>query len=144
MSGELLHAGCVALWSSDGWRGVLIQGESGDGKSDLALRLLDSGLRLVSDDYTLVWPSEGRLYAACPPSIGGLIEARGVGILAAPTVRLVKVRLVVQCHKSGAHIERMPRDDTIELCGIAAPVLHLRPLESSAPAKLRRALSSLG
>lgn len=144
MSGDLLHAGCMAGWTRGGWRGALIRGASGVGKSDLALRLLDFGLRLVSDDYTRVWPSEGRLYAACPQTTRGLIEVRGCGILSLPSVHLAEIALVVECHPAGAPIERLPENETIQMCGIAAPVLHIRPLESSAPVKLIRALTSLG
>ncbi|MBA3881078.1 MAG: aldolase, partial [Sphingobium sp.] len=50
VSSETLHVSCVAI----GDRAVLIEGRSGAGKSDLALRLIDRGARLVSDDYTLV------------------------------------------------------------------------------------------
>ena len=50
LSSETLHASTVAL---DG-RAVLISGPSGSGKSDLALRLLDRGFTLVSDDQTIV------------------------------------------------------------------------------------------
>ncbi|MEG0819600.1 MAG: serine kinase, partial [Brevundimonas sp.] len=47
-----LHATAVARYSPAGWRGVLIQGPSGVGKSDLALRLIGQGWRLVADDWT--------------------------------------------------------------------------------------------
>ncbi|MFN3389305.1 MAG: HPr kinase/phosphorylase, partial [Allosphingosinicella sp.] len=47
---ETVHASCVAI----GGRAVLIAGRSGSGKSDLALRLIDRGARLVSDDYTIL------------------------------------------------------------------------------------------
>src|SRR3546814_7439788 len=47
MSEQAVHANCVAL---DG-RAVLLMGASGSGKSDLALRLIDRGWSLVSDDY---------------------------------------------------------------------------------------------
>jgi serine kinase of HPr protein (carbohydrate metabolism regulator) len=60
---ETVHATCVAI---DG-RGILIRGRSGAGKSDLALRLIDRGARLVSDDYTILAASGGRLRAAAPP-----------------------------------------------------------------------------
>ena len=41
-----IHASCVAI----GGKGVLLLGDSGAGKSDLALRLIDEGARLVADD----------------------------------------------------------------------------------------------
>lgn len=54
-----IHASCVAI----GAKGVLILGESGAGKSDLALRLMDEGARLVADDRTELYAAKGRLMA---------------------------------------------------------------------------------
>ena len=58
----ILHAGLVARRQDGYWRGVLIEGASGAGKSDLALRALDHGFRLVADDRVVVWASGGALY----------------------------------------------------------------------------------
>ena len=55
-----LHATTVAL----GGRAVLLTGPSGAGKSDLALRLIDRGATLVSDDQTMVIRRDRRLFAA--------------------------------------------------------------------------------
>lgn len=88
---ETLHFTCVAI----GGRGVLIGGPSGAGKSDLALRLIDRGAVLVSDDYTVLEPRGGMLVAGAPPTIAGRIEVRGLGILAMPCVAQVPVTLVV-------------------------------------------------
>jgi serine kinase of HPr protein (carbohydrate metabolism regulator) len=46
LSSDTIHATTVAIAG----RGVMIEGQSGSGKSDLALRLIDRGGRLVSDD----------------------------------------------------------------------------------------------
>src|SRR5207237_6122820 len=77
LSAETVHASTVAL---DG-RAVLITGPSGSGKSDLALRLLDRGFTLVSDDQTIVRKDGDRLLASAPPTIAGKLEIRGIGII---------------------------------------------------------------
>ena len=61
MSGrQPLHGTVAAHWSPGrGWRAALISGPPGAGKSDLALRLLGRGWRLVSDDYAHVTASGG-------------------------------------------------------------------------------------
>jgi hypothetical protein len=148
LASDIVHGGCLALWSPrsaaapSGWRGALIQGPSGAGKSDLALRLIEAGWSLVSDDRTLLWRSDGRLYGACPPAIAGLIEARGLGVLAQMALPMTRVDLVVRC--GDALPERLPDPLFATLAGVATPVLVLNALEASAPAKLRRAMLSLG
>lgn len=82
LSSENLHASCVA---AEG-HAVLITGRSGSGKSDLALRLIDRGFTLVSDDRTILRKQDGRLIASAPDTIKGKIEVRGVGILEMETV----------------------------------------------------------
>ena len=77
LSAETIHASTVA---NDG-RAVLITGPSGSGKSDLALRLLDRGFALVSDDQTMVKRDGDRLLATAPPNIAGKLEIRGIGIV---------------------------------------------------------------
>ncbi len=62
--------------------GVLITGESGTGKSELALELISRGHRLIADDapeFTQLTPDivEG----SCPPVLRECLEVRGLGIL---------------------------------------------------------------
>ncbi|WP_447412354.1 HPr kinase/phosphorylase, partial [Clostridium perfringens] len=75
---------------------VLLEGASGVGKSDLALRLIDRGATLISDDYTLLVRSAGSLVARAPDTIRGRIEVRGLGILTLPVVQDVPVHLIVR------------------------------------------------
>lgn len=138
---QCLHATTVAVSLGAVWRGALILGPSGAGKSDLALRLIAKGARLVSDDYSWVWASGGALYAAAPPTIAGQIEARGLGIVEAPTTPLARLVLAVQIQ--GEAPERLPENETLALLGGQLPVLRLQPFEASASAKVAAALRRL-
>jgi serine kinase of HPr protein (carbohydrate metabolism regulator) len=131
------HASCVAI----GGRGVLIAGQSGAGKSDLALRLIDRGAALVADDYVELRVEQGRLLAAPPATIAGKIELRGVGILTLPHQDEAPVTLLVDLD---AAPKRLPEPDTRELLGLAIPALALNALEPSAPIKVEAALSLHG
>jgi len=97
-----LHATCVAVEG----RGVLITGPSGSGKSGLALALMAHGARLVADDRVTLSLSDGALWATCPPAIRGMIEARGLGLLAAESLDGAEVALVVDLGE--AETERLP------------------------------------
>ena len=90
LSAETLHSSTVA--KDD--RAVLITGPSGSGKSDLALRLLDRGFTLVSDDQTVVRREENRLIASAPATIAGKLEIRGLGIVQMETTMDVPVMLI--------------------------------------------------
>lgn len=138
---QCLHASSVALYRDGGWRGALIMGASGAGKSDLALRLLETGCRLVSDDYSWVWASGGVLYAAAPPTIAGQIEARGLGIVEGPTTPLARLILAVQLQDAAP--ERLPESETLAIVGGRLPVLRLQPFQASASAKVAAALRRL-
>jgi len=129
-----VHATCVEI---DGV-GVLLRGASGSGKSDLALRLIDGGARLVADDRTDLAVEGGRLFASCPAPLAGRIEARGVGIGPVPSQPRAWVRLAVDLVAPEA-VERLPEPATSLIAGVAIPLLSLAPFEASAPAKLRLA-----
>ena len=114
----VLHASCVAL----GGRGVLIFGPAGAGKSALALQLMAFGCDLVSDDRTAVVAQAGSVLAAAPARIRGLIEARGVGILAADAVAAARVALLVDLGQT--ETERLPPWHSRKLLGVDLPVVH--------------------
>ena len=138
LSSETIHASTVA---SDG-RAVLISGPSGSGKSDLALRLLDRGFTLVSDDQTIVRRDGDRLLASAPPTIKGKLEIRGIGIVEMDIVTDVPVALFVELT---SEIMRLP-DDRRErpVLGVNLPLVSVDALTASAPSKVALALDRLG
>lgn len=126
--------------------GVLLLGKSGSGKSDLALRLIQAGAKLVADDRTDLTVSRGRLYAKPPKRIAGLLEVRGVGILKVPYAAQTQVTLVIELGKAGP---RLPETRTFRLPAAlrlppaaAPPVISLSPFEASAPAKVAAAAAA--
>ncbi len=151
LSQTLIHATCVALPAEpDGPQsagtgppvGVLLRGASGAGKSDLALRLIDRGARLVSDDQTELRLADGRLTACAPGSISGRMEVRGLGIAELDPLSAVSVGLVVDL-VPGKSVERLPGTESCEFLGVQVPLLRFDPFEASTPAKLRLALAGL-
>ena len=132
-SSDRLHATTVAI---DGVA-VMIEGASGSGKSDLALRLIDRGAVLVSDDQTLVIRVGKTLRARPPSTIAGRIEVRGIGILAMPHVEDVPVGLLIRI--DGA-IERMPERRARKIAGIDVRQFAVDPFHASAPIKVELAL----
>jgi serine kinase of HPr protein (carbohydrate metabolism regulator) len=141
----ILHAGLVSAYAGGNWRGALIEGPTGVGKSDLAMRAQALGLmRIVSDDRTRVWTCEGRLFGACPPAIRGLLEARGLGLVPFADRPLSEISLLVSCRVPGEAIERAPEREDRRMLGVRLPILRLHALEASAPLKIQQALSRLG
>lgn len=138
LSSDTLHATAVAMAG----RAVLISGPSGSGKSDLALRLLDRGFTLVSDDRTIVRKENGRLIASAPPNIQGKLEVRGIGIVEMESAGDVPVALVVELTSD---IDRLP-DESRErlLMGIGVPLVSVDAKTASAPSKVAIALDRLG
>jgi serine kinase of HPr protein (carbohydrate metabolism regulator) len=138
ISAETVHASTVAL---DG-RAVVIGGPSGAGKSDLALRLLDRGFTLVSDDQTLVRRDGDRLIATAPPNIAGKLEVRGIGIVEMERLSDVPVALIVELTSD---IQRLP-DDSRErpILGVRVPLISIDAMTASAPSKVALALDRMG
>ncbi len=113
-----IHASCVTI----GGKGVLLLGPSGAGKSDLALRLLDEGAKLVADDRCELFMRGGKLCARPPEAIAGLLEMRGIGIIALPHAKSAVLALAVRL---GASRVRLPE-----------PAFYTPPLKSAPPLPL--------
>lgn len=149
-AGTLVHATAVACAG----RAALIIGPSGAGKSDLALRLVTTAWRdggtclepqLVADDQVLVVRRGAALMASPPATLAGLIEVRGLGIVAVQHQPEAEVALVVNLVTDGGAVERMPDPrEQHTVLGVSLPVLRVRAFEASAPAKVALALARLG
>jgi serine kinase of HPr protein (carbohydrate metabolism regulator) len=138
LSAETVHASAIA---TDG-RAVLIMGPSGSGKSDLALRLLDRGFTLVSDDQTIVRKDGDRLLASAPPNIAGKLEVRGIGIVDMETVGDVPIALLVELTSD---IQRLPDDNRERpILGVPLPLITIDAMAASAPSKVALALDRMG
>lgn len=136
-----VHGDVVARRDGQGWRGVLIRGPSGVGKSDLALRLVAGGWRLVADDWACIWPSDGALYASAPRTIAGRIEVRGLGVVATPCRSIARIGLVVDCTHEA--IERLPEPASWTWREVTVPRLHLDPRPASAVLVVACAMDAL-
>ena len=108
--------------------GVLITGESGLGKSELALELISRGHGLVADDAVELSRTAPHIIEGhCPPLLQNLLEVRGLGLLDIRTIfgetsvrRKMTLKLKVQLVRSNADtFERLPvQDQTEEILGL--------------------------
>lgn len=118
MTPLLVHATTVAV---DG-RGLLLTGRSGAGKSSLALCLMALGAVLVADDQTVLTSKNGKLVATCPARLLGLIEARGLGLLNAPTIPQAEIFLCVDLDQ--VETERLPPQRQVTFLGHRIDLVH--------------------
>lgn len=106
--------------------GVLITGESGVGKSELALELISRGHGLVADDVVEISRIAAKtLEGRCPPLLKDFLEVRGLGVL---NIRVIfgetavrpkmNLKLIAHLEKSGqagaAATERLPLHELTE------------------------------
>ena len=142
---ELVHATVIAVAG----RAVLIRGASGTGKSDLALRCLAvppgpfaaAAPVLVADDRVEAEAQGDHVRLTSSAAIRGLLEVRGIGIVAVAFVAEAELALVADIVVPGA-IERMPTGGlTAVVCGLTVPRVLVDAREASAPLKLLLALA---
>src|SRR5258708_3577927 len=126
-----IHASCIEIAGI----GVLLRRPSGSGKSDLALRLIEAGARLVADDRTDLTLYSGVLVGSCPQTIAGRLEIRGLGIVALANVGRTRVGLAVDL-AAPADIDRLPAARHCSYLGVELPLIAVAPFECSAVAQL--------
>ncbi len=108
--------------------GVLITGESGLGKSELALELISRGHGLVADDAVeLLRTAPNIIEGQCPPLLQNLLEVRGLGLLDIRTIfgeasvrRKMKLKLIVHLVRSNPeNFERLPlKNETLDILDV--------------------------
>ena len=122
---DTVHATCLVLHEA----GLLIRGGSGNGKTSLALALLDRAASqgfhagLIADDRTRLEQRHGRLIARGHPAVAGLIEIRGHGIRRAATTHAAAViRLVIDLVAERTRSPE-PTCETATILGVRLPCL---------------------
>ena len=114
-------------------QGIFLAGNSGIGKSAIALELLARGHRLVADDAPLLHhiPDSRQVYALCPPMLADMLEVRALGILNVcklfgpkASVALMPVDLVielVEASNSDAYQRLQPYSKPTNILGVDIP-----------------------
>lgn len=121
---------------------MLLLGPPGSGKSDLVLRLIREGWRLVADDQVALQAEGDSLAAEPPQALRGMLEVRGLGIFRdLPVEAPAPVRLAARLTARAA-IARLPEPERWADAGVALPAIRLDPFEASATAKLSLALDA--
>ena len=139
-----VHACAILL----GAKAVLIRGPSGSGKSTLALDLLNDPrpfgfARLVGDDRIDLSACAGHIVASAPPTIVGLAEMHGAGILRLPSEPLAAVGLVVDLAVTAQRRLPEPVQYACDVLGLQLPRLVLQRFDPSATAKIKQALAMI-
>jgi HPr kinase/phosphorylase len=112
--------------------GVLIEGQSGVGKSECALDLIVRGHRLISDDLVDVRRTEpGQLIGSAPELLSEHIEIRGLGILnvrelfgvsAISGAKQIGLTIRLERWEEAEEVERLGLDaGTLDILGVAVP-----------------------
>jgi len=131
----LLHATCVSFEK----KGVLLQGPSGIGKSDLALRLIETGGVLVADDQVDLSAKAGNLLANAPEALLGKLEVRGLGIIEFPTTQNIPVKIIVDLVQR-ERVPRFPELDYLKILNVSVRRIFLSPYEPSCAIKIKTAV----
>lgn len=129
---------CVAIEG----RGMLIEGASGIGKSELALALIDRGAVLVGDDSVRLESIAGQLLAHPHERTRGLIEVRNLGLIEMAVAETAAVALV--CSLDPAAPRWIENPGTVTIAGVDLPHLALIPSSPVLAIKAELALTRYG
>ena len=131
----LIHSTAISL-NGDG---ILIKGPSGSGKTDLALRLIESGGKLISDDQVIIKRKAKRLFLSSPKELNGLMQLSGIGIVKADYVQNIPLELVVKLQPN-KNLDPFPINKEEIIKDLSIPALNLYSFAVSATAKIKVAL----
>ena len=99
---KIIHASSVDI----NGKGIVILGKSGAGKSNLAIKLISMGAKLISDDQTHFKLIENKIIISKPETTPNFIEARGIGLIEAPFVVSAKLFCFVKI--TNLELKRLP------------------------------------
>jgi len=116
--------------------GTLILGESGIGKSECALDLVDRGHRLVADDLVELRRGGERLVGTPHEMLRGMMEVRGLGVMnvrqlfgltaVLPSIHVDQVVKLQSWARGKGEGERLGLDEeTQEILGVTLPLLRI-------------------
>ena len=131
----MIHSTAVSL-NGDG---ILIKGPSGSGKTDLALRLIESGGKLISDDQVIIKREAERLFLSAPKELNGLMQLSGIGIVKVEYVQNIPLELVVKLQPFNI-LDPFPIDREEFIKDFSIPALNLYSFAVSATSKIKIAL----
>ena len=131
----IIHSTAISL-NGDG---ILIKGPSGSGKTDLALRLIESGGKLISDDQVIIKRKAKRLFLSSPKELNGLMQLSGIGIVKADYVQNIPLELVVKLQPN-KNLDPFPINKEEIIKDLSIPALSLYSFAVSATAKIKVAL----
>ncbi|MGO7671808.1 HPr kinase/phosphorylase [Rhizobium ruizarguesonis] len=146
-AGFNIHATAIVV----GKTGLLFSGPSGWGKSMLAFTCMTEARRLglftalVADDQVFLSEEAGTVIAACPPSIAGLIELRGTGIVHQDHVPQAAMHYAVLPGSASGENRVPPEGEIVSLAtGFSLPALRLLTGASSPLAILMAKVPDIG
>ena len=119
---KIIHASSVDI----NGKGVVILGKSGTGKSNLAIKLISMGAKLISDDQSLLKLTENKIIITKPETTPNFIEARGIGLIEVPFVVSAKLFCFVKI--TNLELKRLPNSKKKHCFGKKIKMMEFNPI----------------